>query len=590
MVKIRTKRKIVSVRHSIFHFGSAVRDSMIKEPYSMNRLGKDLLAGLVVGIIAIPLSMALAIASGVSPEYGLYTALVAGFVISLTGGSRFSISGPTAAFVVILYPVAQTYGPAGLCVASVMCGIFLLIMAAGRLGRLIQFIPIEVTLGFTMGIGIVIAVLQIKDFFGLDVVMPESFVEKLNVLATNMSSLKWADATVGASTLAVLVLWPKLKIKLLPGHLPAVIVGCLVAWLLEKYCGQSVATIGTRFHYVAADGSVGNGIPQGLPHFLLPWELPGPNGGQLTWDFATIQALVVAAFSMAVLGAIESLLCAVVLDGMTNTRHHSNGELFGQGIGNIVAPFLGGITSTAAIARSAANVKAGGTSPVAAVAHAVLVLIAIMWLAPVLSQLPLAAMSALLLLVAYNMSEWRKVLNLACTAPRTDVLIMVCCIFCTVVFDMVVAISFGIVMASIIFMRDMARMTRIHDLCVHKHIAEKVSDDYAAYGIAGPLFFASAERVFRNLRHELVSEKGLILDFSGVNMLDAGGSHCLDQFCNDMKNRGIRLVITSVQFQPMKAMVQSKFAKKHPEVDFEKNLEDALSFSKTGHKALETAK
>ena len=579
MVKIRTKRKIVSVRHSIFHFGSAVRDSMIKEPYSLKRLfGSDLLAGLTVGIIAIPLSMALAIASGVSPEYGLYTALVAGIVISLTGGSRFSVSGPTAAFVVILYPVAQTYGPAGLCVASVLCGFFLLIMAAGRLGRLIQFIPIEVTLGFTMGIGIVIAVLQVKDFLGLDVVMPESFIDKIIVLCSNLDSFKWGDAVVGITTLAVLVGWSKLKLKV-PGHLPAVVVGTALSWVLVNYCDQSIATIGTRFHYLNPDGTQGNGIPPFMPHFLLPWELPGPNGGTLTWDYATIKALIVAAFSMAVLGAIESLLCAVVLDGMTNTRHHSNGELFGQGLGNIIAPFLGGITSTAAIARSAANVKAGGTSPMAAVWHSVLVLVSILCFAPVLSMLPLAAMSALLFLVAYNMSEWRKVVNLAKTAPRTDVVIMICCIFCTVVFDMVVAISFGIIMASIIFMRDMARMTKIHDLSIHKHICEKLNVDYEAYGIAGPLFFASAERVFRKLRHELSDEKGLILDFSAVNMLDAGGNHCLDQFCNDMKNRGVTLVITCVQYQPMKAMVKSKFAEKHPEVKFEKTLDDALQFS-----------
>ena len=569
MVKIRTKRKIVSVRHSIFHFGSAVRDSMIKEPYTKARLLKDLIAGIVVGIIAIPLSMALAIASGVSPEYGLYTSLVAGIVIALTGGSRFSISGPTAAFVVILYPVAQAYGPAGLCVASVLCGFFLLIMAAGRLGRLIQFIPIEVTLGFTMGIGIVIAVLQVKDFFGLDIAsMPESFVDKVMVLATKFDTLKWGDLVVGTSTLAVLVLWSKLKIKF-PAHLPAVLVGTAVAWVLTTYCDQTIATIGSRFHYTNPDGTVGNGIPPFMPHFLLPWNLPGPNGGSLTWDFATIQALIVAAFSMAVLGAIESLLCAVVLDGMTNTRHHSNGELFGQGLGNIIAPFLGGITSTAAIARSAANVKAGGTSPIAAVGHAVTVLVAILALAPA------------------NMSEWRKVVNLAKTAPRTDVLIMICCIFCTVVFDMVVAISFGIIMASIIFMRDMARMTRVHDLTVHKNVSEQLNKDFGAYGIAGPLFFASAEKVFRNLRHELLSEKGLILDFSGVNMLDAGGSHCLEQFCNEMQKKGVKLIITSVQFQPMKAMVKSKFAQKHPEVDFEKNLDDALAYAKTGHKAAE---
>ncbi|MEE1286059.1 MAG: C4-dicarboxylic acid transporter DauA [Ruminobacter sp.] len=581
MANIRTRRKIVSFRHSIFHFGSAVQDSMLKEKYSGQRLFKDILAGITVGIIAIPLSMALAIASGVPPQYGLYTALVAGILTAITGGSRFSISGPTAAFVVILFPVAQQYGAAGLCVASCMSGIFLLIMSAGRLGRLIQFIPIEVTLGFTMGIGIVIAILQIKDFFGLTVVMPEGFFDKVinlyKALKTHDWSNHWGDAVVGAATLSILILWTKLKVKF-PGHLPAVVIGTVVSMLLVKYCGQDIATIGSKFTYETADGGVGHGIPPFLPSFVLPWDLPGPDGvkGSLVWNFTTFQSLVVAAFSMSVLGAIESLLCAVVLDGMTSTRHHSNGELFGQGLGNIVAPFLGGITSTAAIARSAANVKAGGTSPISSVVHALLVLVAILFLSPLLSELPLAAMSALLLIVAYNMSEWKKVVGLAKTAPRADILIMFCCIFCTVVFDMVVAITFGIIMASMIFMRDMAKMTKIHDLCHEEPVANKLADNTSAYSINGPLFFASAERVLRRIRHEVEGEKGVLLDFSHVNMLDAGGYHCLDQFCNDMKNRGTMVVISQVPFQPMKVMVKSKFNAKYPEVAFSSNLEQGL--------------
>jgi sulfate permease, SulP family len=575
MAKIRTRRKIISIRHSLFHFGSAVQDSMIKEPYSTKRLMRDIIAGITVGIIAIPLAMALAIASGVSPEYGLYTALVAGFVISLTGGSRFSVSGPTAAFVVILYPVAQAFGPAGLCVASLISGVFLLIMSACRLGRLIQFIPIEVTLGFTMGIGIVIAVLQIKDFFGLDVTMPEGFVQKLIALGSNFSSLKWGDAVVGGVTLGVLAIWPKLKLKF-PGHLPAVVLGTIIAMILTKYCGQDIATIGSKFHYTLADGSVGNGIPPSLPSFVLPWNLPGPNGNALVWDFETMQSIIVAAFSMAVLGAIESLLCAVVLDGMTNTRHHSNGELFGQGLGNLIAPFLGGITSTAAIARSAANVKAGGTSPVAAVVHAILVLLAILFLSPILSDLPLAAMSALLLIVAYNMSEWRKVVNLARTAPRADVFIMFCCIFATVVFDMVVAITVGIIMASIIFMRDMAKMTKVQDLTIHRAIDEKLSASFNAYRINGPLFFASAERTFLKIRHEVKGMKGVVLQFDAVNMLDAGGFHCFAQFCDDMTKLGIKVIIAEVKYQPLRVMVKSKFPVKHPEIIFTKTIDDAL--------------
>lgn len=585
MSTISTRRRIVTFKNSLFHFGSAVRDSMITEKYSGSRFLKDIIAGITVGIIAIPLSMALAIATGVNPEYGLYTALVAGIVIALTGGSRYSISGPTAAFVVILYPVTQTYGMAGLCMASMLAGFSLLIMSAGRLGRLIQFIPIEVTLGFTMGIGIVIAVLQVKDFLGLNVVMPESFVDKILVLATNIGSANWGDAIVGAVTLLTLVLWGRLKIRF-PGHLPAVLLGTLAAYLLTRFGGFEIATIGTRFHYLNPDGSQGNGIPPFLPEFVLPWNLPGPSGKPLSFDFATIQALIVAAFSMAVLGAIESLLCAVVLDGMTGTRHHSNGELFGQGVGNVIAPFLGGITSTAAIARSAANVKAGGTSPVASVVHSILVLVSILFLAPFLSELPLSAMAALLLLVAYNMSEWRKVVGLFRTAQRSDVLIMVCCIFCTVVFDMVVAISFGIIMASVIFMRDMARMTKVHDLSLHRHVSDRVGSQYEVLGISGPLFFASAERTFRKIRHDCLNRQKLILDFTAMNMLDAGGDHCLDQFCNDMKKRGVDLMICGVQYQPMRCMVKSSFASKHPEVRFTSTLEEALELASETAKAL----
>lgn len=583
MANIRTKRKIVSIRHSIFHFGSAVQDSMIKEPYTKQRLLKDIFAGITVGIIAIPLAMALAIASGVQPQYGLYTALVAGIVISLTGGSRFSVSGPTAAFVVILYPVAQTYGAAGLCVASLISGMFLIVMSGARLGRLIQFIPIEVTLGFTMGIGIVIAVLQIKDFLGLTVTLPEGFVQKLIALGRNLNTINWGSAIVGAVTLFTLIIWPKLKIKF-PGHLPAVVLGTLTAFALHKYAGFDIETIGSKFHYTNPDGTIGNGIPPFLPSFVFPWDMPGPIGedGQphpLVWDFETMQSIIVAAFSMSILGAIESLLCAVVLDGMTDTRHHSNGELFGQGLGNLVAPFLGGITSTAAIARSAANVKAGGTSPVAAVVHAILVLVAILFLSPLLSELPLAAMSALLLIVAYNMSEWRKVVNLAKTSPRADILIMFCCIFCTVVFDMVVAITFGIIMASIVFMRDMAKMTKIHDLTLSREIDQKLNIHYEAYAIFGPLFFASAERVFRKIRHELEGMNGVVLDFSGVNMLDAGGLHCFAQFCSDMAKRNTKVIIAGTNYQPLKVMVKSKFATKHPEVLFTKLVDEAIDKS-----------
>ncbi|PUY65816.1 C4-dicarboxylic acid transporter DauA, partial [Cronobacter sakazakii] len=326
----------------------ALVEACWREKYTVSRLSRDLIAGITVGIIAIPLAMALAIGSGVPPQYGLYTSAIAGIVIALSGGSRYSVSGPTAAFVVILYPVAQQFGLSGLLVATLLSGIFLILFGLARFGRLIEYIPLPVTLGFTSGIGITIATMQIKDFFGLDIAhMPEHYLPKVAALAVALPGLNPGDAAIGIVTLGVLVFWPRLGIRL-PGHLPALLAGCAVMGVVHLL-GGNVATIGSRFHYLLADGTQGNGIPPLLPQLVLPWDLPGSS---FTLSLDSLRALLPAAFSMAVLGAIESLLCAVVLDGMTGTRHNANSELIGQGLGNLVAPFFGGITATAAIARS----------------------------------------------------------------------------------------------------------------------------------------------------------------------------------------------------------------------------------------------
>ena len=307
----------------------ALIDACWKERYSFPRFTRDLVAGITVGIIAIPLAMALAIGSGVAPQYGLYTSAVAGIVIALCGGSRFSVSGPTAAFVVILYPVSQQFGLAGLLVATLLSGLFLILFGLARFGRLIEYIPLPVTLGFTAGIGITIGTMQIKDFLGLEMAqVPEHYLQKVGALVMALPTLNLGDAAIGVVTLGVLILWPRLGIRL-PGHLPALLAGCAVMALV-KLAGVDVATIGSRFHYLLADGTQGNGIPQLLPQLVLPWQMPGSS---FTLSWASVQALLPAAFSMAMLGAIESLLCAVVLDGMTGTRHKANNELIGQGLG-----------------------------------------------------------------------------------------------------------------------------------------------------------------------------------------------------------------------------------------------------------------
>ncbi|MGY3942383.1 C4-dicarboxylic acid transporter DauA [Aeromonas tecta] len=553
----------------------ALRQSCFDEPYSVARFGRDLIAGITVGIIAIPLAMALAIASGVPPQHGLYTAIIAGIVIAVTGGSRFSISGPTAAFVVILYPVAQQFGVGGLLMATLISGVFLVAMGMARLGRLIEYIPPSVTLGFTGGIAIVIATLQIKDFFGLSVAeMPETYIGKVEALAQALPSWQWGDTLVGVATLAVLLLWPKLRLPV-PGHLPAVLVGAGLGFGLHTM-GIDVATIGSKFSYTLSDGTQGMGIPPIAPTLVMPWALPGPDGAPVVWDLAAIQRLLPAAFSMAMLGAIESLLCAVVLDGMTGRKHSSNGELVGQGLGNILAPFFGGITATAAIARSAANVRAGATSPISGIVHALVVLAAILILAPWLSWLPLSAMAALLLLVAWNMSEAHKVVDLIRRAPGSDVLVLLVCLSLTVVFDMVIAITFGVILASLLFMREIAKMTKLHNLAEHKRYANEVQAGTLIYKINGPLFFAAAERVFDELLAEVRENKTLILQMEAVSILDAGGLAAFQQFAKRMAKGGVTLKVAELQFQPLKTLARAKVRPTLGELEFYGSLEEAI--------------
>lgn len=563
----------------------ALRQSCIDEPYSVARFGRDLIAGITVGIIAIPLAMALAIASGVPPQHGLYTAIIAGIVIAVTGGSRFSISGPTAAFVVILYPVAQQFGVGGLLMATLLSGLFLVAMGMARLGRLIEYIPPSVTLGFTGGIAIVIATLQIKDFFGLQVAeMPETYLGKVQALAQALPSWQWGDTLVGVATLAVLLLWPRLRLPV-PGHLPAVLVGVGLGFGLHTM-GIDVATIGNKFSYTLADGTQGMGIPPIAPTLMMPWSLPGPDGAPAVWDLAAIERLLPAAFSMAMLGAIESLLCAVVLDGMTGRKHSSNGELVGQGLGNILAPFFGGITATAAIARSAANVRAGATSPISGIVHALVVLAAILVLAPWLSWLPLSAMAALLLLVAWNMSEAHKVVDLIRRAPRSDVLVLLVCLSLTVIFDMVIAITFGVILASLLFMREVAKMTRLHNLAEHRRYASEVPANTLIYKINGPLFFAAAERVFGELLAEVQDHETLVLQMEAVSILDAGGLAAFQQFAKRMAKTGVRLRVAELQFQPLKTLARAKVRPVAGELEFYGSLEEAIR-GETLHEAAE---
>lgn len=559
---------------------------VLTEGYSRSSLARDAMAGVVVGIIAIPLAMALAIASGVPPEYGLYTAAIAGFLIALTGGSRFSVSGPTAAFVVILQPLMATHGLGGLLLASVMAGIILVVMAYARLGRFIEYIPEPVTLGFTGGIGIVIATLQVPDFFGLKAVsLPEHYSAKVAAIVDASSTLDTGSLAIAVFTLAFMVVWPRLKTPV-PAHLPAIILAGVLAQLMNQR-GFDIATIGSRFHYVLHNGISGEGIPPVLPHFEWPWLRTTLNGEATVLNFQTVLALVPSAFAIAMLGAIESLLCAVVLDGMSGKRHSANSELLGQGIGNIVAPFFGGITATAAIARSAAGYKAGARSPVASMVHAGVVLLGLVALAPLLKFLPMPALAAMLLVVAWNMSEAAKSLHLIKAAPPGDILVFVACLSLTVWFDMVIAITTGVVLASVLFVREIATMTRLLDITDNKKFVHCGSlPGWKVFKVNGPLFFAAADRIFGEINEALKHCDGVVLYLEAVPILDAGGLAALTRLTTENARTGKQLYFAEWQFQPLKTLAKAHVQPVDGRTRFFASLDDALDAARLHSKEL----
>ena len=520
---------------------------LLRAGYSMARVRNDLLAGITVGVVAVPLSMALAIASGVPPQYGLYTSIVAGIVAAIFGGSRYSISGPTAAFVVILLPITQRFGLGGLLVVTVLAGCILVAMGALRLGRLIQFIPYPVTAGFTAGIGIVIATLQLKDFLGVTPQgHPQHYLGKVAALVHAAPSFHGADVAIGSITLAVLILWPRLKTRV-PGHLVALVIGSLAAFAAHRvWPGFTVETIASRFHYVV-DGSAGSGIPPFPPLPAWPWQRADAHGTAIGLSWPLLRDLLPSAFTVAMLGAIESLLCAVVVDGMTGTRHDPNAELVGQGLGNIVAPFFGGITATAAIARTATSIRSGSHGPLAAVIHAVTVLLIVIAFAGLLGFLPMAALAALLIVVAWNMSEARHVINIVRVAPRSDVAVLLTCIFLTVVFDMVTAVAAGLVLASILFVRRMVDLTDVSLVRreEHQHL-QQLPESIAVYDVNGPLFFGAAEKAASIIQRLNPEVRLVILDMADVSMMDITGIVALDSLVKRLHRTHVVVIMANL--------------------------------------------
>ena len=537
---------------------AAALRAVMRARYDMGSFRADAVAGIVVGVVALPLSMALAIASGVPPQHGLYTAIVAGAVIAVLGGSRVQVSGPTAAFVALLVPVAVRFGLGGLMIATVMAGVLLVLLGATGMGRLVEFVPFPVTAGFTAGVAVVIATFQVQDFLGLTVSrMPEAYLARVAALAKALHTARPAEFAVGAATLAALLLWPKMS-KRVPSALVGLTLGALLALGLARAGeGLRVATIKSRFSYVD-HGVVRAGIPRLPPQPVVPWKLPGPDGKPLVLGLALIRALAPFAFAIAMLGAIESLLSAVVADGMTGHKHDPDAELVAQGIGNMVAPFLGGFAATGAIARTAVNVRAGARSPLAAVTHSVFLLAAVVALAPALGYLPMASLAALLLTVAWNMSEPRHFVKTLRRAPRSDVAVMLACFGLTIVFDMVVAVTAGIVLSSFLFMRRMVEVSGARLVGPeHPELEEPLPRGAVLYEIAGPLFFGAAQKALSIIAaNERRGVRVVVLDVRSVPALDATGLVGLETLIERLNAAGTKVILAGVQPQPMRVLAR----------------------------------
>lgn len=529
----------------------------VMKNYSKAQFGKDVVAGIIVAIIALPLSIALALASGVGPEEGIYTAIIAGFLISFLGGSRVQIAGPTAAFATIVAGIVARSGMDGLILATVLAGGLLIIMGLCRLGSLIKFIPYTITTGFTAGIAVTIVVGQMKDFFGLTYpadLKPIETTEKLHAFFSNLGTWNWQAVVVGLVCLAVLILWPYITEKI-PGSLIAVLVGIAMVKLLK----MDVNTIGDLYT-----------ISNHLPTLHLP-----------QFTFANIREVWSDAVTIAILAAIESLLSCVVADSMVNSRHRSNMELIAQGVGNIGSALFGGIPATGAIARTAANVKNGGKTPISGMVHAIVLLLILVLLMPYAALIPMPTIAAILFMVAYNMCQWRPFVHLIKTAPKSDIIVLVLTFVLTIVFDLVVAIEIGMILSCLLFMKRMSDEGHIRswsyvdedddpDRLELRQVPERVR----VYEITGPLFFGVADRLARIAVKD--DTKCLVLRMRSVPALDATAMHAIEQLYDSCSKQGVTMVFSHVNEQPMHTMEKADFVEKVGKDNFCNHIDTAL--------------
>lgn len=531
--------------------------------YSKKQFVSDVIAGIIVAIIALPLSIALALASGVSPEQGIYTAIIAGFVIAFLGGSRVQIAGPTAAFATIVAGIVAKNGMSGLIVATVIAGILLILMGFLRLGSLIKFIPYTITTGFTSGIAITIVIGQLKDFFGLTIVSEEPIIETMDKLKYDVkffSTINIEAMVVGLLCLAVLILWPKIKPFKIGQRIPASLIAVFLGIFLVNGLDLKVNTIGDLYT-----------ISNDLPPFSVP-----------EFSFSTVQKVLPDAFTIAILAAIESLLSCVVADSMVNSKHRSNMELIAQGAGNIASALFGGIPATGAIARTAANIKNGGRTPVSGMVHSVVLLLILVVLMPYAALIPMPTIAAILFIVAYNMCEWRKFVYLCKTSPKSDIIVLVTTFLLTVIFDLVLAIEIGMVLAALLFMKRMSEETEVEgwqyvdDEDDPDSIGLRVVPEHTkVYEISGPLFFGAADKILSISFED--TDNCLILRMRSVNAIDATAMHSLETLYEECKKSKVSLVLSHVNEQPMKIMEKAGFVEKLGAENFAVHIDDAIS-------------
>lgn len=529
----------------------------VMKNYSGQQFFKDVISGIIVAIIALPLSIALALASGVKPEQGLYTAITAGFVVSFLGGSRVQIAGPTAAFATIVAGIVASEGMDGLIISTVLAGIFLILMGIFKFGSLIKYIPNTITAGFTFGIAVTILIGQIKDFCGMsfDGESPIETTEKLTALFKHADTFNYQALLIGLLSLAILVFWPK-KLSKIPPSLIAVIVASLVV----EFSGLNVNTIGDLYEISSAP--------------------PTPSMPEIS--FSRIKALVPNAFTIAILAAIESLLSCVVADGMIGSKHRSNMELVAQGAGNITSAVFGGIPATGAIARTAANIKNGGRTPIAGMVHAFVVLIILVLLMPYAKSFPMPAIAAILFVVAYNMCGWRGIVNTCKTAPKSDIIVLFTTLILTVVFDLVVAIVAGMILTAFLFMKRMADVTEVHgwvyvddeDSDPDNIALKKVPENTRVYEINGPMFFGASDKFSYMLDDTNIDV--LCIRMRNVPAIDATGVETLDKITKRCKKHNISVIFSHVNEQPMQAMEKAGFVERIGKENFCDHIDNAL--------------